>query len=74
MLNKNQKGLPFETKNKQNHENRRLVLIESLHMQHYSAYELTVHAPGLSLCIAGGQDLGLPSTKVKGFSCLVHYM
>ena len=35
-LNKSQKGLPLETKNTQNHENRRLGLIESLHMQHYS--------------------------------------
>ena len=30
------KGLPLETKNTQNHENRRLGLIESLHMQHCS--------------------------------------
>ena len=29
-----QKGLPLETKNTQNHENRRLGLIESHHMQH----------------------------------------
>ena len=28
------KGLPLETKNTQNHENRRLGSIESLHMQH----------------------------------------
>ena len=33
-LNKSKKGLPLETKNKQNHENRRLGLIESLLMQH----------------------------------------
>ena len=32
--NKSQKGLPLETKNTQNHENRRVCLIESLHMQH----------------------------------------
>ena len=33
--NKSKKGLPLEeTKNTQNHENRRLGLIESLHMQH----------------------------------------
>ena len=31
-----QKGLPLETKNTQNHENRRLGLIESPHMQHCS--------------------------------------
>ena len=31
--NKSQKGLPLETKNTQNHENRRLGLIESLHTQ-----------------------------------------
>ena len=30
MENKSQKGLPLETKNTQNHENRRLGLIESL--------------------------------------------
>ena len=30
------KGLPLETKNTQNHENQRLGLIESLHMQHCS--------------------------------------
>ena len=30
------KGLPLEKKNTQNHENRRLGLIESLHMQHCS--------------------------------------
>ena len=36
MLNKSKKGLPLETKNTQNHENRRLGLIESLHMQHCS--------------------------------------
>ena len=30
---KNQKELSLETKNTQNHENRRLGLIESLHMQ-----------------------------------------
>ena len=35
-LNKSKKGLPLETKNIQNHENRRLGLIESLHMQHCS--------------------------------------
>ena len=29
-------GLPLETKNTQNHENWRLCLIESLHMQHCS--------------------------------------
>ena len=34
--NKSQKGLPLETKNTHNHENRRLGLIESLHMQHCS--------------------------------------
>ena len=34
--NKSQKGLPLETKNTQYHENRRLGLIESLHMQHCS--------------------------------------
>ena len=33
--NKSQKGLPLGTKNTQNHENQRLGLIESLHMQHY---------------------------------------
>ena len=33
---KSQKGLPLETKNTQNHENRRLGLIEFLHMQHCS--------------------------------------
>ena len=32
-LNKSKKGLPLETKNTQNHENRRLGLNESLHMQ-----------------------------------------
>ena len=31
--NKRKKGLPLETKNSQNHENWRLGLIESLHMQ-----------------------------------------
>ena len=36
MDNKSKKELPLETKNTQNHENRRLCLIESLHMQHYS--------------------------------------
>ena len=36
MLNKSKKGLPLETKNTQNQENRRLGLIEPLHMQHYS--------------------------------------
>ena len=35
-LNKSQKGLPLETKNTQNHENRRPGLIESSHMQHCS--------------------------------------
>ena len=35
-FNKTQKVLPLETKNTQNHENRRLGLTESLHMQHYS--------------------------------------
>ena len=35
-MNKNQKGLPLETKNIQNHGYRRLGLIESLHMQHCS--------------------------------------
>ena len=34
--NNSQKGLPLETKNTQNHENHRLGLIESLHMQHCS--------------------------------------
>ena len=34
--NKSQKGLSLETKNTQNHENRRLGLIESLHMPHCS--------------------------------------
>ena len=34
--NKSQKGLPLERKNTQNHVNRRLGLIESLHMQHCS--------------------------------------
>ena len=34
--NKGKKGLPLETKNTQNHENWRLGLIESLHMQHCS--------------------------------------
>ena len=33
---KSKKGLPLETKNTQNHENQRLGLIESLHMQHCS--------------------------------------
>ena len=33
---KSQKGLPLEAKNTQKHENRRLGLIESLHMQHHS--------------------------------------
>ena len=33
-INKSQKGLLLETKNTQNHENRRLGLIESLYMQH----------------------------------------
>ena len=31
--NKSLKGLPLETKNTQNHENRRLGLTESLHMR-----------------------------------------
>ena len=35
-VNKSLKGLPLETKNTRNHENRRLGLIESLHMQHCS--------------------------------------
>ena len=35
-LNKRQKGLHLETKNTENHENRRLGLIESLHLQHCS--------------------------------------
>ena len=34
--NKSKKGLSSETKHTQNHENRRLGLIESLHMQHCS--------------------------------------
>ena len=34
--NKSHKGLPLETKNTQNHENRRLGWIESLHIQHCS--------------------------------------
>ena len=34
--NKSKKGLPLETKNTQDYENRRLGLIESLHMQHCS--------------------------------------
>ena len=34
MKNKSKKRLPLETKNTQNHENRRLGLTESLHMQH----------------------------------------
>ena len=34
--NKSQKGLPLEIENTQNHENRRLGLIESLHMQRCS--------------------------------------
>ena len=33
IYNKSQKGLPLETKNTQNDENRRLGLIESHHMQ-----------------------------------------
>ena len=37
-LHKSQKGLPLETKNTQNRENRRLGLIESLHMQHCSLW------------------------------------
>ena len=36
MYYKSQKGLPLETKNTQNHENRKRALIESLHMQHCS--------------------------------------
>ena len=36
MYNKSKKGLPLETKNAQNRENRRLGLIESRHMQHCS--------------------------------------
>ena len=36
IYNKNQKGLPLETKNSQNHKNRRLCLIAFCHMQHYS--------------------------------------
>ena len=36
MANKSEKGLPLEPKNIQNHENQRLSLIESLHMQHCS--------------------------------------
>ena len=35
-VNNSQKGLPLETKNTQNHENRRLGLTESLHIQHCS--------------------------------------
>ena len=35
-MNKSQKGSPLDTKNTHNHENRRLSLIESLHMQHCS--------------------------------------
>ena len=35
-FNKSQNGLPLETKNTQNHENRRLGLTESLHSQHWS--------------------------------------
>ena len=34
--NKSQKGQPLETEDTQNHENRGLRLIESLHMQHCS--------------------------------------
>ena len=34
--NKSKKGLPLETQNTQNHENWRLGLIESLHMQRCS--------------------------------------
>ena len=37
MCNKRQKGLPLEIKNIQNHENRRLGLIASLHMQHLTS-------------------------------------
>ena len=33
-MNKSKKGVPLETKKTQNHENRKLSLIESLHMQH----------------------------------------
>ena len=36
MKNRNQKGLPLETKSAQNLTNRRLELIESLHIQHCS--------------------------------------
>ena len=34
--NESKKGLTLETKNTQNHENQRLGLTESLHMQHCS--------------------------------------
>ena len=44
--NKSKKGLPLETKSTQNHENWRLGLVESLHMQHcslrgYSIFKIT---------------------------------
>ena len=34
IVHKSKKGLPLETENTLNHENRRLGLTESLHMQH----------------------------------------
>ena len=37
-LTKSEKGLPSETKVSKNHENRRIGLIESLHMQHCSLW------------------------------------
>ena len=53
--NKSQKGLPLETKNTQNHENRRLGLIESLHMQHCSMRGC-IRPPSAGLS-------GIPSSK-----------
>ena len=41
--NKSRKGFPLETKNTQNHEIRRLGLIESLHTQHCSLWGCILH-------------------------------
>ena len=45
---KSKKRLPLETKNTQSHENRRLGLIESLHMQHCSLRDC-IRPPSASL-------------------------
>ena len=55
VANLSQKGLSLETKNTQNHENRRLGLIVSLHMQHCSLRDC-IHPIALALAVFDFQN------------------